>query len=221
MNKDIKLSCRVLAPQEWSNDQRGNYFEDMAGKLLRKKRYKIVDRIRYTGMEIDLIADHLDTNERAFVECKFLSEPFSANVIDLLIGKAVRRNVRIAYLFSTSNPGKEAKGVLDELNTQENSANTPKLAFVGPDTIVDMFIDVYNLPSVTSIFKSNNNFTSGCLILYPHLNPFWVIEEHREGLPYRAVVISAKSDQTLSKLKFHGNSSRSHAEQCCGNRIYH
>ena len=140
IEKDIKLSCRVLAPQEWSNDQRGNYFEEIADKLLRKQRYEIVDRVRFTGMEIDLLADHLDTNERAFVECKFLSDPFSANVIDLLIGKAVRRNVRIVYLFSTLNPGKEAKGVLDELNAQNNIANTPKLAFVGPDTIVDMFL---------------------------------------------------------------------------------
>ncbi|MDZ7830273.1 MAG: YraN family protein [Desulfobacterales bacterium] len=199
IEKEIKLSCRVLAPQEWSNDQRGNFFEEIAGKLLRKQRYKIIERVRFTGMEIDLIADHLDTNERAFVECKFLSDPFSANVIDLLIGKVIRRNVRIAYLFSTSNPGKEAKGVLDELSAQNNTANTPKLAFIGPDTIVDMLIDVYNLPSLQSIFETKNVFTSACLFLYPNLPPFWVIEEHREGIPFRAVVIPAKGDQTLSK----------------------
>jgi len=197
--KDIKLSCRVLAPKDWSNDHRGNYFEEIAGKLLKKQRYKIVDRVRFTGMEIDLIADHLDTNQRAFVECKFLAEPFSANVIDLLIGKAVRKNVKIVYLFSTSNPGKEAKGVLDELKSSSISTNTPSLAFVEPVTMVDMFIDVYNLQPVPDKFRTKDSITSGCLILYPNIAPFWVLEEHREGIPFRAIIITAHGHQSMPK----------------------
>ncbi|MDR4498167.1 MAG: hypothetical protein MRK02_09650 [Candidatus Scalindua sp.] len=194
-DNEIKLSCRVLTPQEWTNDQRGSYLEEITSKLLKKQRYKIVDRVRFTGMEIDLIADHLETNQRAFVECKFLADPFSANVIDLLIGKAVRRNVNIVYLFSTSNPGKEAKGVLDELKNSDTSTHTPSLAFIDPAKMVSMFMDVFNLQKIPDILQKKDNFSSGCLILYPKIPPFWVLEEHHEGIPYRAVIISATCDQ--------------------------
>ncbi len=38
---DFKISCRVLAPKGWTADMRGNYFEKISAKLLKKQRYEI------------------------------------------------------------------------------------------------------------------------------------------------------------------------------------
>ena len=41
-------------PENWTNDQRGDFFEDFIGDLLRLMRFAVEKRIRVTGMEIDL-----------------------------------------------------------------------------------------------------------------------------------------------------------------------
>ena len=82
LEKKLRTTIHILIPDDWSNDARGNFLEKIAASLLRKQRYKVTERVRFTGMEIDLLADNLDTRQRAFVECKFIRDPFSANVID-------------------------------------------------------------------------------------------------------------------------------------------
>ena len=45
---------------EWTNDQRGQFFEDFVADLIRPMRYEVIKRVRVTGMEIDLLAKSLD-----------------------------------------------------------------------------------------------------------------------------------------------------------------
>ena len=42
----------------------------MSNPLDYLERYKIAQRVNFTGMEIDLVAEHLDKNEIAYIECK-------------------------------------------------------------------------------------------------------------------------------------------------------
>jgi len=185
---EFRKTVRLLVPDSWTNDARGAFLEEVAKKLLKRQRYKVTERVRFTGMEIDLLADHIDTGQRAFVECKFLRDPFSANVVDLLIGQAMRRKVQLMYFFSTAPPGKEAKGVIDELKNSSDE-NLPRLAFVGPEEIADIFIDLYDA-NPTSNACSSVNVAS--LIISPHLPPFWVLEQNAEGIPTRALIVPVK-----------------------------
>jgi Holliday junction resolvase-like predicted endonuclease len=190
LNKNV----RVLVPRSWSNDQKGDFLEKIAGKLLKRQRYSVELRVRFTGMEIDVIADHLDTKQRVFVECKFVRDPLSANVIDLLIGKAVRKRVNLAYLFSTAPLGKEAKGVMDELE-HEHSNDSPTIAFIGPKEITQMFADIYD---AEPLLLGNASVTSASLIITPNLAPFWVLEEHQDGIPQWAHVQFVSEDARVS-----------------------
>ena len=195
MNREPAKAVRLLVPEDWSNDQKGEFFEKIASKLLKRLRFNIIERVRFTGMEIDLIADNLDTDERIFVECKFTRDPISANIIDLLIGKAYRKKIKVAYLFSTAPLGKEAKGVIDELE-QDSSQDLIKIAFINPDKIADMFIDIYNAkPQIPS---ESGSIASVMLIITPQVDPFWVLEEHQNGIPQRALLQSIPGMKELS-----------------------
>ena len=187
LEKKLRTTIHILIPDDWSNDARGNFLEKIAASLLRKQRYKVTERVRFTGMEIDLLADNLDTRQRAFVECKFIRDPFSANVIDLIIGKTIRRNVNIAYLFSTAPPGKEAKGVIDELS-ESPPPHSPTLAFIDPETMAEMFIDIYEAEPLSKSEIVNQNISQASLIILPEKDPFWVLEEHHDGIPERAII---------------------------------
>lgn len=190
MSEEVKKSVRLLVPAK-SND--GTFLETVAGSLLKRQRYNIVERVRFTGMEIDLIADNVDTSQRVFVECKFVQDPLSANVIDLIIGKAVRKNIKTAYLFSTAPLGKEARGVMDELK-QDQRLDAPKLAFVGPEDIAEMFVDIYD---AEPDLQKESKIASATLILTPQLPAFWVLEVHQNGIPQQAILQPVKDNMNL------------------------
>lgn len=198
---EISRGILILVPSEWSQNDRGVFLESIAKRLLEKQRYRIVERVRYTGMEIDLVADHLDTQQRAFVECKFVEDPLSANVLDLLIGKAVRRGVDIAYLFSTAPLGKEARGALDEIKKRD--ILPVKVAYVGPEDIVDMFISVYGARLPQELSLSQRSITHASLVISKGVEPFWVLEEQQDGVPTRLYLYSKNDSvpfETMSNL---------------------
>lgn len=198
MTGEIKKTVRLLVPRK-TND--GTFLEEVAGDLLKRQRYKIVERVRFTGMEIDLIADDKYTNQRVLVECKFTNEPLSANVIDLIIGHATRKKIKTAYLFSTAPLGKEAKGVMDELK-QENNDSSPKIAFVGPEDIADMFINIYKAEPYIPEASKASSIASATLILTPQFPPFWVLEEYQSGIPQRAFLqtVSDGADLKIEEI---------------------
>jgi Holliday junction resolvase-like predicted endonuclease len=178
----------VLVPSTFSPDERGKFFEGVVANLLKKQRYDVTERVRFTGMEIDVLADHKDTRQRAYVECKFARDPFSSEVVDKLLGKGFRKRVDIVYLFSVSEPGKEARGVIDEL-TRSTRNERPRFAFVGPDGIVDSFQDLYGVECDERILPDGTNAGGVHLAIVPDLPPFWIVEELDSGLPVRSLLV--------------------------------
>lgn len=134
-------------------------------------------------MEVDVLANHMDTDETALAQCKFVREPLSANVFDLLLGHASRRQADKAFIFSTADPGKEARGVLEELK-QTPPAHGPKVVFYGPERISDLFSDIYSAPRPDPP-SGRVQIASFTLVLTPDFAPFWALEQHEGGLPVR------------------------------------
>jgi hypothetical protein len=190
-------TIRIITPPNWTNDQRGKFFEDLVGRLLERQRFSIIERVRFTGMEIDLIADNLDTGQRAFVECKFIQQPFSSNVLDLLLGKAIRRDAELMYLFSTAPPGSEAKGVIDELK-RAPPQNMPKFAFIGPTELEQIFKDVFNT-EIDPTLSNIDDVSSSSLIIAPGMDPFWILEQQLDGIPYRAIACPCRNSDLPPK----------------------
>lgn len=195
------ISIKYVIPQAWSKDQKGNFFEKEVSRLLTKMRFEIVERIRFTGMEIDVLAKNRDTSQKAFVECKFLSEPFSSGVITDLLGKALIRCADIAYLFSTSEPGGEARGLIEELGSKR-PGNGPIFAFVGPESIGQMYLDVLDiLPIETRLDELNvsrKNIGSITLVVSPSQN-FWAVEYLASGIPSKLFLVSLRDGEILDR----------------------
>src|SRR5262245_10022829 len=105
---EVRKALHILLPNGWTTTQQGDHLESIAASLLQRQRYEIVSRVRFTGMEIDVLATQKDTGERIYAECKFHQGKLSANIVDLLLGKSLRHGVGKALIFSTAEPGKEA-----------------------------------------------------------------------------------------------------------------
>ncbi len=194
------VNIKFITPKELSNTEKGKFFEDEIGRILSKMRFKITERIQFTGMEIDILAENLDTGQKAFVECKFWSGPLQADAITGLLGKALIKNVDIAYLFSASDPGKEAKGLIEELKSKKGK-DGPTFAFIGSENLGQMYLDVMSVKPINAKLeeadlpeKSIGNIT---LIVTPSQD-FWAIEHVVDGFPYRLLLIPLKERESIN-----------------------
>jgi hypothetical protein len=158
-------------------------------------QYKVTNRVRVTGMEIDLLAKENLTAEIAFIECKFISEPFDAPIISKLVGNAMsHEEVSRVYLITTSEPGKEAKGVLYEYERKGNKIRgILNFVYISPDKFTKLYLETYGYPNLEERITLENyqfskELSSGTLVITP-LEAFWVIEHQSEGLPDKAFTL--------------------------------
>src|SRR5208283_3541943 len=190
---------KFLVPKDWDTDKKGDFFEKEIGKLLSKIRFEIIQRIRFTGMEIDLLAKNKDIDQTAFVECKFIADPLGADEITKLFGKAYIKKINVIYLFSTSEPGKEARGLIDEYE-KTSAENRIKFAFVGPEKLGEMYFEITNKKSILEKFESipelSDKIGNTKLIISPE-QVFWVCEYILDGFPNKLLIFSFNENEKI------------------------
>lgn len=85
-----------------SDSQKGNFFEDLVRRIFETQRYDITQRVNFTGMEIDLIAEHKDKVETAYIECK-ARERLNSDDIRTFAFNVGHREANYGYLYQPQN----------------------------------------------------------------------------------------------------------------------
>lgn len=197
------LKIHVLVPPVWSQTDRGSYFENLVAKIFTQMQFKVTQQIRVTGMEIDLFAVHLHSREKAYVECKFSKDHFGAPVITKLVGNAMSKDdISVAYLVTTSEPSKDAKGLLDEYKEKGNLIrNILRFAYVGPKELINLYLDVNQYPRLNERLSSislQKQVSAASLTITPDIE-CWVLEKQVGGIIHEAVAIPL--DPKANKLE--------------------
>lgn len=199
-SSDIAYEIKVITPKTWTNDNRGKFFEDFIASLLKAKNFKVTTRIAFTGSEIDVLAEQEIDKARAFCECKLQQELIASDIIYKLIGKAIQKKVDYAILFSLSDLGKQAKGVLDEIERDDSKVNGLRsFKFYGTDEIIQHYISALGTPKIHNL--STKPIKTITLVLSPHPGNFWVVQDVLNGLPNNAYLIPTTKDITYDAMK--------------------
>jgi Holliday junction resolvase-like predicted endonuclease len=178
---EIDRSIRVVVPRAWENDQKGAFLERLAAGLLRRQSYDVLERVRFTGMEIDVLATHKPSGDRVYVECKFHERPLSANVLDLMVGQGMRKRISRFALFSTTPLVKEALGALEELRSDERLS----FAWYGPDQMLEALQDSGHAPPLPTHLPAS--ISHATLLVHPEYY-LWLLQEQSSGRPFQIVV---------------------------------
>jgi Holliday junction resolvase-like predicted endonuclease len=83
----MKRYIEVCVRDDVSTTERGRVLERFARRFLETQNYDVVDEVRITGMEVDLLAQERTTGERIIVECKAQRSTIAADVLTKLYGK--------------------------------------------------------------------------------------------------------------------------------------
>lgn len=188
----IEKSLEVGVPVSWSNDQKGNFLENIAKELFRRQSYEVQQRVRFTGMEIDLIGRHKPSGDTVYAECKFLNSSVSANVIDLMVGKAFRRKINRLALFSAGNLSKEAMGAIDEIRDD----STVSFSFYGPDQLLEALVDSGVAPRLQED-ELPPAISHATLFVYPDTPYLWLLQEQKDGRPHKLIPYAPRTTYKL------------------------
>lgn len=189
---EIEKSIRILVPSAWDNDKKGAFLEKLTSEVLRRQSYEMLERVRFTGMEIDLLATHKPSTDRVYVECKFHERPLGANVLDLMVGQGIRRRLSRFALFSVSPLAREALGACEELKADERFS----FSWYGPDQILDALVDTGKAPSLPENLPQSVSHAT--LLIHPDYPALWLLQEQTDGRPFRILAAGPTAEEVPS-----------------------
>ena len=64
------VKIEVASETNASTKDKGDLLENLVADILKCLNYKTCSQVALTGMEIDVLAEHNQTREEVFVECK-------------------------------------------------------------------------------------------------------------------------------------------------------
>lgn len=180
----------LSVPDDFSTDAKGTFYESFIVDLLRPMRLRVEQRLRVTGMEIDLLAKGEDSPRKILVECKAHRDPIAAEVITKLIGNVTLRRADAGWLFSTSDLTKDGRGLWEEIQSDPEHART--FTWYSPARTLQVLIDQRSIIDPLRLSQSLAGFEVGdwSLIVTP-AGRFWLAELLEEGLPAKYVVFDA------------------------------
>ncbi len=77
------IRFKIVIPDEsqWTNKQRGDFWEDVSAALFRQQQWEVTQNIEFDGMQTDIYVKNLDTEKTGLIECKFQQELINAPTI--------------------------------------------------------------------------------------------------------------------------------------------
>lgn len=180
----------LSVPDDFSTDDKGTFYESFIVELLRPMRLRAKQRLRVTGMEIDLLAKGGDSPRTILVECKAHRDPIAAEVITKLIGNVTLRRADAGWLFSTSNLTKDGRGLWEEIQSDPEHARS--FTWYSPARTLQVLIDQRSVIDPLRLSQSLIGYEvdDWSLIVTP-TGRFWLAELLDEGLPAKYAVFNA------------------------------
>src|SRR5690554_83261 len=191
MKSEIKI---ILEPGS-SNKAKGNCFENLIKNLLSLHQYEIRGNINFSGMEIDLVAEHKHNKETLYVECK-AKEKVSSDELSKFAFNVDFKEIDKGYFFRTQELESQAGALLSEIKTKPKYKN---LTFFEPSNIITILSDGKMIFEPVEDLKKF--FISKRTLTVTYFGDFFIyLVNDSNALPSKFIVINAnKNKNKISK----------------------
>jgi hypothetical protein len=139
--ENYDLSIEVTVKEGDTSAQRGALLESLAKRVLISLQYEhVTTDIRITGCELDVTALDKQSTARVIIECKaYRDKTISAEVLTKMLGNLLVHDYSSAWLITTANLGKDAKGLVDRFK-EKSISERQKLRVYGPKELIELLI---------------------------------------------------------------------------------
>ena len=194
------MKIEVASKKDDSTKDKGDLFENLCNDLLNAQSYEVIEEIRVTGAELDLLCKHRVSGKQIYVECKAQKEKISAKILRQLLGTVTGYDHAEGWIVSTSEFGKEAKGFV-EMWKEKPADVSGKLSFYSPDLVVESLqnASVICAPPVNNAqdFVGDAEFLGEWTLLVSQFGRFWAVYTLQGGAPYGVLIYNAKNGRHI------------------------
>ncbi|MCG5278792.1 restriction endonuclease [Providencia rettgeri] len=195
------MKVEVALQKSSSTKDRGDLLESLAEKLLFAQSYEVINEIRFTAVELDLLCRHKVSGKEIYVECKaYRDKNIDANILKNLAGTLFFKDYDEAWLISTSEYGKEAKGFIEEWKKKPKEQST-KLSFYDPEHIVESLVSSGVIKRQPDDFAANYmgspNLVGEWVLLITSYGIFWVTAILAGGIPSGILCYYANNNELV------------------------
>src|SRR6266568_2173499 len=181
----IEVSVNDDDPQK----KKGDLLEKIAKELLETQNYQVETELRRTGVELDLLCKNkANSSKKIYVECKAYDKDnkIQAGVITQLCGTRDIHGYEEAWLVSTTQFGKDAKGLVEKIAEGKNSR---VFTFFTPEKLVEAFVSSNLIKdkkfaehAILKVIKKDHNLGEAILLITEY-GYFWAVEYLSGGKP--------------------------------------
>lgn len=195
----MTIRIEVSASKDTNTTQKGRLLEQLGREVLESMQYEVIEEVRLTGMEVDLIAKNKVNGRKIYVECKAFRNPIRADTISKLLGNVELNGVDSGWLFSTAPFGKDAKGLLEKWE-EGSSEKRRKLQLYTPERLAELLIDSKNICSPEFLIKPEGySFSDEIYLLITDHGRFWAVQT--TGHPRSVILFDAITGVTISDAR--------------------
>lgn len=195
------MKIEVALQKSSSTKERGDLLESLAEKLLSAQSYEVIKEIRFTAVELDLLCRHKISGKEIYVECKaYRDKNIDANILKNLAGTLFFKDYAEAWLISTGEYGKEARGFAEEWKAKPKEQAT-KLSFYEPEKVIDSLIRsgvIKKQPEdLAAEYIGSENLIGEWVLLITSYGIFWAAATLAGGIPSGVLCYYSKNNELV------------------------
>lgn len=173
-----------------SQKEKGDFFEALLRAIMETQRYKVTERVNFTGTEIDLLCEHLDRpDETALVECKARGSIVAGDIKNFVFDVVVSKRAEYGYFVHTSELQHQAAGMAADLKR----THSKQLIFWGPDKVIDLLQHCDLITPPPDVPWAEGLTLTKRILLYTYKGRFWVTILSNKIVPTHYHVTNASS----------------------------
>ncbi|KKK84770.1 hypothetical protein LCGC14_2779990, partial [marine sediment metagenome] len=199
MEYKMNIAIEVAVRPSTSSTERGRLLQNLANRLLKAQQYRVVDEVRLTGIEVDLLCEAFDGTEKIFVECKAWREALKADAFTKLLGNLELHDADSGWMIATGPLGKDAKGLLEKWKNKPRERRRRLRTFTATE-IVRALTDTATICDPSVVLRESESETDAPLLLISDVGEYWVVPvvPATGGVARQALVYSAKSGEPIN-----------------------
>lgn len=192
----IEIACH----KDDSTKQKGDLLEALSKKLLEAQAYSVIQEIRFTGVELDLLCEHKVSGKKIYVECKAQKDNIGAPILRQLLGTVSAFDYAEGWLISTAEFGKEAKGFV-EMWKDKPVEQSSKLSFYSPDIVINALLasSIISKPPIhhAEAFMRDAEFLGDWTLLITKFGMYWCVYTLQGGAPSGVLIYNATNGRQI------------------------
>lgn len=181
---------------------KGDLLEKISKDLLHAQGFSVIEEIRMTGAELDLLCKHEVSGKQIYVECKAQKDKIGAPILRQLNGTIDAYDYSEGWLLSTSEFGKEAKGFVD-MWQKKPLEKSSKLSFYTPVKIIESLQKssvICSLPvDEAAKYVGGKEFLGEWILLLTNYGRFWAVYTLRGGAPFGVLIYNAENARHIQE----------------------